>query len=169
MKEILTERLIGRKPSREDWEDLAILYRDPLVMKTLSKDGNPLGDEAIQTGLDGQVAHWEDNPFGYSVFYHRDNQRFIGRGGLSNYSLNGAQEIELGYAVVSAEWQQGYATEMARAWLDIGFKKLGLQTIIAFTLPHNYGSRRVMEKVGFQYEQDFVHGELPHVLYRVRR
>ena len=169
MNEILSERLVGRKPTREDLEDLAILYRDPLVMKTLSKDGSTLNDEEIRKRLEGQVNHWDQHPFGYSVFHHRDDQRFIGRGGLSNYLLGDSAEVELGYAVVAAEWQQGYATEMARAWLEVGFKQLKLQTIIAFTLPHNFGSRRVMEKVGFQYERDFVHGELPHVLYRVRR
>jgi len=35
-------------------------------------------------------------------------------------------------------------------------------------LPTNKASRRVMEKVGFQYEKDVVWADLPHVLYRLR-
>ena len=41
--------------------------------------------------------------------------------------------------------------------------------MVAFTLPHNAGSRRVMEKLGMTYEKtvDYkVYG--PHVVYRLR-
>lgn len=41
--------------------------------------------------------------------------------------------------------------------------------LVAFTLPHNAASRRVMEKAGFAYERDTEHAGLPHVLYRSRR
>jgi [ribosomal protein S5]-alanine N-acetyltransferase len=39
---------------------------------------------------------------------------------------------------------------------------------VAFTLPDNVASRRVMEKVGFRYEREVEHVDLPHVLYRLR-
>ena len=38
--------------------------------------------------------------------------------------------------------------------------------LIAFTLPDNLASRRVMEKAGFAYEREILHAGLPHVLYR---
>jgi RimJ/RimL family protein N-acetyltransferase len=31
----------------------------------------------------------------------------------------------------------------------------------------NRASRRVMEKLGFEYEREVVHANLPHVLYRL--
>jgi len=40
---------------------------------------------------------------------------------------------------------------------------------VAFTLPTNVASRRVMDNAGFQYERDVVHADLPQVLYRARR
>ena len=46
---------------------------------------------------------------------------------------------------------------------------MGLEEIIAFTLPDNVGSRRVMEKSGFTYERDIVHAGVPHLLFRVRQ
>jgi ribosomal-protein-alanine N-acetyltransferase len=39
--------------------------------------------------------------------------------------------------------------------------------VVAFTLPTNWASRRVMEKVGFTFERDIVHAGLRHVLYRI--
>jgi RimJ/RimL family protein N-acetyltransferase len=56
---------------------------------------------------------------------------------------------------------------MARAAIDVAFDDLRLGEIVAFTLPNNVASRRVMEKTGFTYERQIVHVGLPHVLYRL--
>ena len=48
-------------------------------------------------------------------------------------------------------------------------ERTDLLELVAFTLPDNLGSRRVMEKSGFVYERDIVHVGLAHVLYRHRR
>jgi [ribosomal protein S5]-alanine N-acetyltransferase len=45
---------------------------------------------------------------------------------------------------------------------------MGLGTVISYTLPGNLASRRVMEKLGFSYEREIVHYDLPHVLYRLQ-
>jgi ribosomal-protein-alanine N-acetyltransferase len=69
--------------------------------------------------------------------------------------------------VSSARWNKGFATEMSEAALKVGFEELHLERIVAFTLPHNKGSRSVMEHCGFIYQRDIVHAGLPHVLYHL--
>ncbi len=56
-------------------------------------------------------------------------------------------------------------TELAHASVDAAFGELALDRLVAFTLPHNIASRRVMEKSGLGYECDIVHAQMPHVLY----
>jgi [ribosomal protein S5]-alanine N-acetyltransferase len=58
-------------------------------------------------------------------------------------------EIELGYLLARESWGKGYATEIARAAADYGFKKLGFREIIALTDVENTASQRVLEKIGF--------------------
>jgi RimJ/RimL family protein N-acetyltransferase len=53
--------------------------------------------------------------------------------------------------------------------LRLAFEELALDDIVAYTMPDNRASRRVMEKLGFGFERDIVHAELPHVLYRRSR
>lgn len=77
--------------------------------------------------------------------------------------------MELGYAIVAERWGRGLATELGEAAVAIGFRDLDLEEVVAFTLPHNHASRRVMEKLGFAYEREFVWKGLDHVLYRIRR
>lgn len=63
-------------------------------------------------------------------------------------------------------WGQGLATELAHASVRVAFEMLELSELIAFTLPDNAASRRVMEKSGFAYADDIEHEGMPHVLYR---
>ena len=63
-------------------------------------------------------------------------------------------------------WGRGLATELALESVRLGFTELKLPDLVSFTLPTNRASRHVMEKAGFQYEQNIVHADLPHVLYR---
>ena len=56
---------------------------------------------------------------------------------------------------------------MAEAGLDVGFGRLGLPEIGAWTLPTNLASQRVMEKLGFRYERDVQFAGLLHRCYRL--
>ena len=81
--------------------------------------------------------------------------------------MAGRDEVEIGWTVVSERWNQGLATELGAASIDVAFGPLALRDVVSFTLPDNVASRRVMEKLGFAYERDTVHAGLPHVLYRL--
>ena len=95
----------------------------------------------------------------------RDGGNFAGYGGIKHATVEGRDEIELAYAIRSGDWGQGFATEASLAALHLGFDAMGLDRIVAFTLPHNRASRSVIEKCGFTYQRDIVHAGLPHVLY----
>ena len=77
-------------------------------------------------------------------------------------------------------WGKGYALEAARAAIEDGFFRLGLDEIVAITVVANQRSRSVMERLGMTRSSaedfDFEHPRLPeghplrrHVLYRLRR
>jgi RimJ/RimL family protein N-acetyltransferase len=84
--------------------------------------------------------------------------------------------VEIGYRLLPKWWQRGIATEAGAAVLRYGFEELELPEIVAYTVSANVRSRRVMEKLGMQYSQDFEHPEVAqghpmrrHVLYRLPR
>lgn len=163
-----TVRLSARRISASDLEELLLLHRDPRVMATLSATGDVLTAEENRARLEANLAHWERHGFGLWTFRLADG-RFAGRAGLRRLEIEGRSEVELAYAVPSELWGQGLATEMARAVLAVGFEQLELAENVCFTLPANRASQRVMSKLGFLYERDFVHAGLPHVFYRLKR
>ena len=83
--------------------------------------------------------------------------------------IEGKDEEEINYSIASDHWGQGYATEAATRFFELGFEHLPVESLIAFTLIPNAGSRRVMEKIGLTYSYDFDHHGNLHVLYRVHR
>ena len=84
--------------------------------------------------------------------------------------------VEIGWRLTPDVWNQGLATEGALAVLQLAFEELLLPEVVAFTVPANLPSRRVMEKLGMSHDPqgDFDHPNLPtghplrrHVLYRI--
>ena len=105
---------------------------------------------------------------------------FIGYVGLAvpRFEAHFTPCVEVGWRLARAYWGRGYATEGARAALDIGFRQYGLDEIVSFTVPANRRSRAVMERLGMTHDpaDDFDHPNLPeghrlrrHVLYRLTK
>ncbi len=162
-----TARLLGEPISLAHFSEIHRIHTDPLVMKTLSADGEVLTEEATRKHLQRCSDHWDQQGFGLWVFRARTDGQFIGRGGLMTYQIDGESVVGLAYAVLSGHWNQGFATEMAEASLRFGFEQLGLGEIGSWTLPINGASQRVMAKLGFRYEKDIEFAALPHRFYRL--
>jgi ribosomal-protein-alanine N-acetyltransferase len=161
--------MTGERLRPDHVEELAVLLRDPRVARTLSPVDGPPSEERVRQTLTRYVAHWERHDFGLWILHDRGTGEMVGRGGLMVTRVGGADEIEVGWAIVPERWGQGLATELAHTSIAVAFGDLGLPELVAFALPDNLASRRVMEKAGFAYERDVEHVGLPHVLYRLRR
>ena len=59
--------------------------------------------------------------------------------------------LEIGYGLGSRYWGNGYMPEAARALMKRGFEELGMRTIWCAYYEGNYKSKRVQEKLGFEY------------------
>jgi len=165
LDERCTARLLLRRMRADDFDELDRMHRDVRVMATLGGVRS-----AAQTAdfLAQALAHWRQHGFGMWMAHDLQTGRFAGRGGPRHVRVEGEDEVEVGYAFMAESWGRELATELAAESVRVGFEMLRLANLVCFTLPTNYRSRRVMEKVGFVYERDIVHADLPHVLYRLR-
>lgn len=120
--------------------------------------------------------HWGTHGFGPWALDFRGD--FAGILGLHRVppDMPFAPAVELLYRLIPRFWGQGLATEGSLAALQFGFCELRLDTVVAFTVETNIGSRRVMEKVGMVHGSDFDHPRVPessrlrrHVLYSLKR
>jgi RimJ/RimL family protein N-acetyltransferase len=129
--------------------------------------GGTRSEASTREFLEAGLRHRAEHGFGIWILRDAADSSFVGRAGLRHVHVGGNDEVELLFSLLSQYWNRGLATEASRALLRIGFETLDLQDVVAFTLPANRPSQRVMEKTGFRYERDIVHADLPHVLYRI--
>jgi [ribosomal protein S5]-alanine N-acetyltransferase len=163
---VQTARLLCERLRLEHEAEISHLLRDPRVARTLTADGLPPSEREVCDGLLAKISHWERYGFGLWTVRDRASGEMVGRGGLQHTVVEGSREFEAGWAIVPERWGQGLATELAGAAVEVASEPLRLHEIVAFTLPHNIASRRVMEKAGFAYKRDVIIVGLPHVLYR---
>jgi [ribosomal protein S5]-alanine N-acetyltransferase len=164
-----TARMVGERLRLEHGPELECLLTDPRVTPTMWVRDEPPTRTDIESGLRDKLRHWDSYGFGQWLLRDRQTGAMVGRGGPQWTTASGIGEVEIGWVIVPERWGQGLATELARASLEVAFGPLELDEVIAYTLPDNLASRRVMEKTGFVFEREIEFEGLQHVLYRRRR
>ena len=141
-----TKRLLLRKWTDADCDALFEILRDTEVVRYLA-DGKPFSMEKVKEFLAWAESYERENGFCRWKIIEKSSGEIIGSCGFAR--PHGTEEIELGYLFAKNRWGRGYATEIAAAASDYGFKKLGFREIIAMTDVENTASQRVLEKIGF--------------------
>ena len=166
MTVVETGRLLAEPITAAHEQELCALLGDPRVGAML---GGTLSPARVAASIERQREHWERHGFGLWMWRERATGAAVARGGLFRTHVGGRDEVEVAWAVMPDRWGEGFATELGAASVAFGFERLALRDVVCFTLPHNRASRRVMDKLGFEFERDVLHAELPHVLYRLAR
>ena len=123
-------------------------------------------NEAIKI-IKQRILRFEQKGLGKFLVFLKGSEQFIGTCGLDYYNLDGRQEMELGYRLLLNHWGKGYATEAAEAILNYGLVNLKIPRIIAFAIPQNTQSLKIIEKLGFRFLNEFEHAGLLHKLFEV--
>ena len=79
----------------------------------------------------------------------KENNKIIGRAGLSNREVDGENQIEIGYVIHPDYKGLGYATEAVLAVINDLFRMV-FHKIVAGYFEENTASCRVMEKCGMR-------------------
>lgn len=174
---LATERLVLRAWRTSDLAPFAALNADPRVARLLSGPLDRAASDALAARLSGSFAR---HGLGNWAVERSDlpGRPFIGAIGLlvPAFEAPFTPCVEIGWRLADAHQLQGLATEGARAALAHAFDVIGLDEVVAFTVPRNAASRRVMEKIGMRRDADgdFDHPKFPpghplrrHLLYRI--
>jgi ribosomal-protein-alanine N-acetyltransferase len=115
--------------------------------------------------IDRNLQHQERYGYGLFSVLHKADRRIIGDCGLEHQDIGGAPEVELGYDLHSDYWNQGLATEAARAVRGYAFAELKLPRLVSLIRQGNAASARVAEKVGMRWEADIVQDGTEYWVY----
>ena len=165
-----TERLVLRNWQESDANHYYILGND-VGYNCFSRPGYYLARnmEEASAKVRERMLLFDQSKLGKFPIFLRATGELAGTCGLGPFEMDGRAEVELGYRLCLKFWGQGYASEAAAAMLGYGFGDLKAVRIMAFAVPQNKASLRVLEKLGFAYLRDFLHAEIPHCLYELSR
>jgi ribosomal-protein-alanine N-acetyltransferase len=163
-KEIKTKRLHLRPFSEEDLDAYATMMGDEQVARWFPK-GDSYTPEESEKSLNNILSHWMKHGYGLWAITKKKDCSFIGRCGL-NLILD-TSEVEIDFIIKTNCWNNGYATEAARAALFYGFKILKLDKIIALSKLENIASRKVIEKIGMHHIRNAIYWNIICAKYEI--
>ena len=88
----------------------------------------------------------------FYVYRKEDPDTIIGTVCFHNITQNPYYCCEIGYKFSSAFHHQGYALEAVEKGIDIMFSELQIHRIMAWVMPENEPSIRLLQSLGFAYE-----------------
>ena len=170
---IETERLLLRPWRETDRNPFWSMAQDSEVMRYLPSMDRADSDDIINRMAVTQSEH------GYCFWPMelKTEGRFIGFCGLMPPHEPFA-EVEIGWRLERAAGFKGYAREAAQACLSWAWQELGVNSVIAVTVPDNERSRGLMLRLGMTHDaaEDFDNPNVAAgdplrrlVLYRIKR
>ncbi|MFY9714220.1 MAG: GNAT family N-acetyltransferase [Microbacterium sp.] len=145
-----TPRLRFREMVDEDLDDLAAMLGDPKVMAFYPA---PKTRQESADWIARNRQRYAEHGHGLWIVESYDGE-FIGGCGITWQSYNDTPVLEVGYQVRAAMQRRGYATEAARACVDLVRSDLAPTLLTAIIHPENIASRRVAEKLGMTHIAD---------------
>ncbi len=144
-----TERLVLRPLQESDVDALFAIHSDPEVMRYWS---TPAWTDSApaQAMIDRDLAQTSKDHLRLGIAVAQSGALV---GSCALFGINAVcRRAEVGYALGSAAWGQGYMHEALTALIGYGFGTLNLNRIEADIDPRNAGSAKTLERLGFLKE-----------------
>ena len=147
-----TERLILRPLEMSDADDIYNGWAsDPENTKYMIFTAHKSIEETYEFLRSIEPNLESDDKFDWG-FTLKETGELFGSGGVAYSDERGMYII--GYIIKKSMWNKGFTTEAAKAMLDFAINQLGVKSFFSNHAKENIYSGKVMEKVGFVYQQD---------------
>jgi RimJ/RimL family protein N-acetyltransferase len=151
MKVLGTSRLFLRVWDESDFPLAKRLWGDPEVMTFL---GGPLNDAKVLDKMRAEIACFDQHAVQYWPMFETSTGEFVGCCGLRPWAYTPPPGYEIGFHLVKAKWGLGYASEIAGAVVNHGFRKLQLPMLRAGHHPEHQNSKKILLNLGFEFVED---------------
>lgn len=166
MMTLETDRLVLRMLRESDLNAYAEMCADAETMRYLG-DGQPLNRAMAWRNLAMMVGHWTLRGYGLWGVEERSSGVLVGRIGF--WKPEGWPGFELGWMLHRTYRGLGYATEGARAAMQVAFTQMAQPHVISLIHPDNAASIRVAQRLGERLQESIEVMGRPALMYRITR
>lgn len=138
------------------------LLNTPDWLKFIGDRGVKNLDDASQYILNGPMASYSERGFGLYLVRLRESDMPIGLCGFLKRDALAC--IDIGFAFAPDYTGRGYAFEAASAVMDHARTILGIEQIMAITMPANRKSIRLLGRLGMQFDRFITLGDGPELM-----
>lgn len=168
-KYFLKKGRIGFSCWNENDEHLAfLLWGDSAVTKYIC--ANKIFTETeVRQRLYLEIENFQQYQVQYFPVFSLENQELIGCCGLRPY-CNKKDVFEIGIHLRKKFWRQGYGYEIMQTMIAYAFNVKQVKKLIAGHHPENKNSKKLLMKLGFQYQgrEYYEPTRLYHPSYRLK-
>ncbi len=161
-----TKRIIFRKLVPADFNQWLPFHQDPLSSVHWSGEHSD-PHVACQNWFDATFYRYEKNMGGMNILMNKEKNYLIGQCGLLIQTVDGIQELEIGYSILPKYWNQGYATEAGRKCLEHVFDNRLSRSVIAIIHVKNIVSQKVAKNLGMSVDKITYYKTNPVYIFRI--
>ncbi len=110
---------------------------------------------------------YEKNLGGMNALIEKNTHQFIGQCGLLVQTVDGVEELEIGYSILPKYWRNGYATEAAQKCKEFARENNFAKSLISIIHVDNIGSRKVALNNGMHLDKTTVYDANKVDIYRI--
>jgi RimJ/RimL family protein N-acetyltransferase len=154
LKIIATERLLLRPFTLENSDFILELLNTEGWIKYIGDRNVKTTEQAREYLENGPLKSYQTNGFGLSLVQLKANNKPIGMCGLIKRDY--LDHPDIGFAFLPNYTGKGYAYEVAKRTIQYAMNELQKENILAITLPENSSSIRLLVKLGFKYDKNFI-------------
>src|ERR1051326_1626285 len=154
METIESERILLRPFTLDDAEFIVELLNTEGWIRYIGDRNIKTIEQARSYLLNGPMKSYETNGFGLSLVELKADRIPVGMCGLLKRDY--LDHPDIGFAFLPNYTGQGFASEIAKEVIRYGLRELQMEKIFAITLPENSSSIKLLEKIGFRREKNFI-------------
>lgn len=159
---IETQRLILRKLTLEDTLSLSLVLSDK---ESMVHYPHALSTKEVKGWIEKNIERYKKDGFGLWAVIRKEDNQFLGDCGITLQNIDNEILPEIGYHIISAYCNLGYATEAADACKNYAVKELGYKKIYSYSRFENIASQKVASKIGMHKTKTYIKDGINIVVY----
>jgi ribosomal-protein-alanine N-acetyltransferase len=164
-----SDSLLFRKVTDADFATWLTFCEDEDALKYIfSKEDQSLSPiQKCEKWFDKVNNRYVNSLGGMNALIEKETGNFVGQCGLLIQTIDGVEELEIGYSLMKEFRGKGYAIEAARKCKDFAIQNKLSDSLISIIVPENFSSISVAEKNGMKREKITIQNGDSVAIYRI--
>ena len=161
-----TDRILFRRVQHTDYNQWLPFFQDPITfLHWVEPRKSP--EDACEKWIQKQLHRYENNLGGMNALIERQSGDLLGYCGLLVQSVDGVEELEVGYSLLPRFWKNGYASEAAIKCRNYAFERNLSGSLISIISVTNEPSKRVAHNNGMKCEKTTTYRDNKVDIFRI--